>query len=232
MSDAGSGSVDRAAQFEAIVRGRRSVRAFLDQPVPQPLIEHIFTLAQQAPSNCNTQPWQTWVVSGDKRDRLAARIGAHAARSEMSLDIPYLSQHYNESFKARMYDAAARLFGAMGIERGDKPARQRAFARNFDFFGAPHVALLFLPAWANEREAGDVGMYAQTLMLALTANGLASCPQTALGMFSQPIREELGIGDELKLFFGISFGFEDTQQPVNDCRVPRAELAATTHFIR
>ncbi len=222
---------ERADVFDSIVRERRSVRAFLDTPVPQPLIEHICTLAQQAPSNCNTQPWQTWIVSGDARDRLAARIGEFAARNELSLDIPYLSQHYNEQHKARMYDAAAQLYGAIGIERGDKPARQQAFARNFDFFGAPHVALLFLPAWANEREAGDVGMYAQTLMLALTAHGLASCPQTALGMFSNPIREELGIGADLKLFFGISFGYEETQAPINRCRVARAELAATTHFV-
>ena len=224
-------SAERAAAFDTIVRERRSVRAFLDRPVPQPLLEQIFTLAQQAPSNCNTQPWQSWVVSGARRDRLAARIGELAARRELSLDIPYLSEHYEEPHKARMYDAAAQLYGALGIERGDKQARQQAFARNFDFFGAPHVALLFLPTWANEREAGDVGMYAQTLMLALTAHGLASCPQTALGMFSQPIREELGIGPELKLFFGISFGYEATQQPINRCRVGRAELAATTHFV-
>lgn len=230
MSGSSSNS-ERADVFDDIVRERRSVRAFLNQPVPQSLIEQIFTLAQQAPSNCNTQPWQTWVVSGDKRDQLAACIGEFAARNELTLDIPYLSQHYNEQHKARMYDAAAQLYSAMGIERGDKPARQQAFARNFDFFGAPHVAFLFLPTWANEREAGDVGLYAQTLMLALTAHGLASCPQTALGMFSQPIKEALGIGADLKLFFGISFGFEDKQQPVNNCRVGRAELAATTHFI-
>ncbi len=226
-----SPQTDLATAFDTVVRNRRSVRAFLDQPVPQPLIEQIFTLARQAPSNCNTQPWQSWVVSGEKRNRLAARIGECAVRNELSLDIPYLSQHYDEQHKARMYDAAAQLYGALGIERGDKAARQQAFARNFDFFGAPHVALLFLPAWANEREAGDVGMYAQTLMLALTAHGLASCPQTALGMFADPIREELGIGNELKLFFGISFGYEDTQQPINRCRVTRAGLAATTHFV-
>jgi nitroreductase len=226
-----SPQTDLAAAFDTVVHNRRSVRAFLDRPVPQALIEQIFTLAQQAPSNCNTQPWQTWVVSGAKRDRLAARIKECAARNELSLDIPYLSQHYSEQHKARMYDAAAQLYGALGIARGDKAARQQAFARNFDFFGAPHVALLFLPAWANEREAGDTGMYAQTLMLALTAHGLASCPQTALGMFSNPIKEELGIGAELKLFFGISFGYEDAQQPINNCRVGRAELAATTHFV-
>ncbi len=230
MSDPTSCS-GRADVFDGIVRERRSVRAFLDRPVPRALIEHVFTLAQQAPSNCNTQPWQTWVVSGERRDRLAARIQQFAARGETSLDIAYNSQHYEEAHKARMYDAAARLYGALGIERGDKAARQQAFARNFDFFGAPHVALLFLPAWANEREAGDVGMYAQTLMLALTAHGLASCPQTALGMFAQPIREELGIGAELKLFFGISFGYEETRAAINDCRVARAELATTTRFV-
>ena len=31
--------------------------------------------------------------------------------------------------------------------------------------------------------------------------------------------------------FGISFGYEDTADPANACRVPRAALADTTRFV-
>jgi len=52
-------------------------------------------------------------------------------------------------------------------------------------------------------------MYAQTLMLALIARGIASCAQGALGLFPEIIREQLGIPANYKLLFGISFGYED-----------------------
>jgi hypothetical protein len=42
-----------------------------------------------------------------------------------------------------------------------------------------------MPEPFNTREAADIGMYAQTLMLALTARGIASCAQGALGLFSR-----------------------------------------------
>ena len=54
---------------EAIAQ-RRTIRGFLDKPVPEDLIRKIFEQAQQAPSNCNTQPWRVVVVSGERRARL------------------------------------------------------------------------------------------------------------------------------------------------------------------
>ncbi|MEU4508400.1 hypothetical protein AB0G05_02790 [Nonomuraea wenchangensis] len=37
--------------------------------------------------------------------------------------------------------------------------------------------MLFLPSNAEARMAADLGMYGQTLLLALAAHGIASCPQ-------------------------------------------------------
>ncbi|MGB2255177.1 MAG: nitroreductase family protein [Spongiibacter marinus] len=83
------------------------------------------------------------------------------------------------------------------------------------------MAFIFLPEPFGLREAADCGMYAQSLMLALTAEGLASCPQTALSFNADLVREVLGIGAENKLLFGISFGEEDTDAAVNNCRTQR-----------
>ncbi len=150
---------------------RRSVRAFRPDPVPQPLLEHVFALANRAPSNCNTQPWLTAVASGAACERLRRRFQADFASGQVSMDFPYAGK-YAGVYKERQYDAAEKLYGAMGIAREDKAARGAAFMRNFTFFDAPHVAFLFIPDWAGVREAADAGMYAQTLMLALSAHGL------------------------------------------------------------
>ena len=67
-------------------------------------------------------------------------------------------------------------------------------------------------------------------MLAMTANGLGSCPQTALSFEADLIREVLGIDPSNKLLFGISFGYPDEQAPVNNCVTDRAALADTVTF--
>jgi len=78
------------------------------------------------------------------------------------------------------------------------------------FFGAPHAAFLFMPSVGDSvRVAADIGMYAQNFLLSLTARGYAGIPQTLLGLFADPIREHIGISDEMKLLFGISFGYAD-----------------------
>ena len=145
------------------------------------------------------------------------------------MDFPF-SGRYDGVYKERQHDAAARLYDAMGVARDDKVARAEALMRNFDFFGAPHAAFLFLPDWGGVREAADFGMYAQTLMLALTAHGLGSCPQTALSMCADAVREEFAVAPNWKLVMGVSFGYENTADPANRCRVSRADLACMTVF--
>ena len=80
------------------------------------------------------------------------------------------------------------------------------------------------------REACDVGMYAQNLMLSMTAHGLGSCPQTALSMNADGVREILGIDSSQKLIFGISFGFPDHDAPANRAITDRGDLAQTVSF--
>src|SRR5690606_11344561 len=129
-------------------------------------------------------------------------------------DFPYDGK-YAGIYRERQIDAAGRLWGAMNITRADKAGRAASFARNFAFFDAPHVAFLFLPEPFGLREAADCGMYVQTLMLALTAHGLASCPQTALSYHAPIVRELLSVPDSHKLLFGLSFGYEDPAVPAN-----------------
>ena len=215
--------------FKAVVNARRSVRAFTDQPVPRAIQEEIFTLASTAPSNCNTQPWQVYVASGEACTGLRQKLYDAMMAGQFSMDFPYEGK-YQGAYKERQYDAANQLYTAMGIQREEKDKRNAAFMRNFEFFGAPHVAFIFLPESFGIREAADSGMFAQNLMLALSAYGLASCPQTALSFHADTVREALGVDASNKLLFGISFGYEDTSNSANDCRVARAPLGETIHF--
>lgn len=214
---------------ESLITGRRSVRAFTKQSATPELLEKIFSIAQTAPSNCNTQPWQVHVASGEKLEQLRTAFPEATMQGKISLDFPY-EPKYQGVYQDRQYDAANQMYSAMGIERQDKPKRNAAFMNNFNFFGAPHVAFIFLPEEFGIREAADVGMYAQNLMLTIQGFGLASCPQTSLSYQADLVREVLDIDPSNKLLFGISFGYENTEEKVNNTRVGRATLSESTHF--
>lgn len=218
-----------SSTFEAIVQGRRSLRAFKPEPVDQETLDRVFTAAQRSPSNCNTQPWIVHVASGEAIEKLRSEMSNRFMSGDMSMDFPY-DGSYEGVYKERQYGSAQALYDSVGIERSDKAGRHAQFMRNFTFFDAPHVAFLFLPEPFGLREAADLGMYAQTLMLAMTANGLGSCPQTALSFQANYIREVLGVEASNKLVFGISFGYPEEDAPANTCVTDRADLADTVTF--
>ncbi|QKV90830.1 nitroreductase [Streptomyces sp. NA02950] len=219
------------AYAERLIRGRRATRAFLPAPVPERTLHDIFTLAGAAPSSSNTQPWLVEVVSGETRDRLSKALLAAKEENAFTFDYPYDDTMYSGNSVRWRQDMGARMYSSLGIARDDHEGRHVILRDNLRFFGAPHVALMFMPPNAEERMANDTGLYAQTLMLAMTAHGVASCPQASLGFFCDTIRETLGISDN-KLIFGISFGYADESSPRNQVRMPRAELAETTRFHR
>lgn len=219
--------------FEAlmrVIRSRRSVRGFRSDPVPISIQQRAFQLALWAPSNCNVQPWLIHVASGQPLTQIRDALLAAASVGEPpGADFPGIST-YPGIYRGRQVDAARQLYGAMGIARDDRPARDHAALRNFAFFDAPHVAFLFVPDWAGAREVADCGLYAQTLMLGLTALGIGSCAQSALGYYPDIVRSILEIGPEQRLLYGISFGFEDRSVPANDARIGRTPLDETTRF--
>lgn len=211
---------------------RRSCRAFLPEiALPGEELRELLTPALRAPSNCNTQPWALHIASGGALERLRARLPADFMAGKLTLDFPYDGK-YEGALKERQYASAMALYSAMGITREDKPARHDAFMRNFTFFDAPHVGFFFLPAGFAEREACDLGLFAQSVMLLLDAAGLASCPQTALSFLADAVRDELDIPDTQRLMFGLSFGRPDLTAPANDCATERVHADAGIHLHR
>lgn len=214
------------------LRERRSVRGFLPDEVPESTLREVFALAQLTPSNCNVQPWIPHVVSGNAlallRDEL---VTAGASDVPIEPDWP-ADGKYEGVYRDRQYDAAAKLYGAMGVERRDLVARKAAYLRNHSFFDAPHAVFIFMQRPFDTREATDIGMYGQTLMLLLTSRGIASCAQGALGLYPSIVRRALGVPEDHRLLYGISFGYEDPDAKANEARVGRVGLGEAVRFHR
>lgn len=209
---------------------RRSVRGFLDKPVPQAVMDRIFEIAQQAPSNCNVQPWKVYVASGALKNRLRAKMVENTANAVApNPDYEYRGD-FRDEYRTRQVECAVALYTQMGIERHDKAGRQRAVLRNFEFFDAPHIAFIGMNPEFGTTVAIDVGMWAQTLMLTMVAFGIHSCPMGTMRNYPDLVREAFDIQDGTKILFGISFGYEDDAVPANATRTSRDPISANVDF--
>ena len=189
--------------------------------------------ARHTPSNSNIQPWLVHIVSGKTRERLSAGFLEAAAEERFSWDFPFDYDLLHGAYGERRQAQGAAYFEAAGIARDATERRRYAITKNLEFFGAPHAALLFMaPVYETVRVAGDIGMFGQTFLLSLEAHGLGGVPQTLLSFFAGTAREILGIEPEYKLLFGISFGYPDTQSPVNNFPLTRAPIGETITFHR
>jgi nitroreductase len=209
--------------FDEVILERTSVRAFKPTPVAHEIIVECLNLARKAPSNCNSQPWMVEIVSGDTLTHLQeAMLLAMAGPDQWTPDILWLNKLYPAYLKDRQTEHLTHLQTVFGTHREDPIGRGKLLEANLKSFGAPHLALLYMPGWGNEREAADVGHFGQSLMMALWSRGVGSAPQTSIAMAAGTIRSHLGLDDTRKLLYGISFGYERRGLPESRLTQDRA----------
>ena len=211
--------------LERLLDRRRSCRGFRPEPLPRALIERILAMAQRAPSWTNSQPWQVELLSGPALERFRAALHAHAAAGAAPTpDIPF-PREYRGIYRERRRETGFGLYGALGIAREDKAARDRQALENFRLFGAPHLALVTTEEALGPYGAVDCGGYVATFMLAAEACGVASIAQAAIAGHAGFVRAQLGLPPERHLVCGIAFGRADPDHPANAFRTGRAGLA-------
>ncbi len=70
----------------ALVRGRRSVRAYQERPVPRPLVEQVLEAGRWAPSPHGRQPWRFVVLTTDAAKRRLADAMAVEWERNLGMD--------------------------------------------------------------------------------------------------------------------------------------------------
>jgi len=219
-------------EFADVVKARHSYRGFLPKAVDEKTLKEIFELASWAPSNCNVQPWHVHVLSGDACNSMREKMKEAALENPSgNPDFPWQGK-FSGDYRERQICSALGLWEHQGVTREDREKREWSWMRNFEFFDAPHIAFIFVTDEFPElvRLAGDTGMYAQTLMLAMENAGLGSCPQTSVSCYPDLVRQELGVESQFKLMMGLSFGYVDHADSANNLRTDRAPLEQSTTF--
>lgn len=206
--------------LRTLLTDRYSCRAFLSTPLPREDIERVLDTAQRTASWCNAQPWQIYIASGSRLERLRAALQA-AASDVPAPDLPW-PRAYNGVYRQRRRDCAMGLYAAVGIAEGDRVASAHQASENFRLFGAPHLAIVTADEALGTYGAIDCGAYVANFLTAAQALGIASIPQAAVAAHPAVLREHLGIPQDRRVVCGISFGTADASHPANGFRTPRA----------
>ncbi len=163
-----------ADDFDSFAASRRSTRDFLPTPVPDELIEEIIAAGLTSPSWSNTRPFVVAVAKGDVRDRLSEEFlsrfeAVKTARGEglfgkikallrwkgLPTSNWLVVKSYHKDLLPRSQRVGKEMFTHMGIERGNKEARDGFWARNYEFFGAPVELFLFTHKSLGKFAASD-----------------------------------------------------------------------------
>ena len=215
------------------LRARHATRAFVDRNVDINKIKRMLRLASRAPSGANTQPWRVAVVAGQvKLDLEKKFLAEFRSGNKGKPDYDYYPVRWSEPYKSRRFACGMQLYSAVGIKHEEKQRRIDQWTENYRAFGAPVMLFFYMESHLEAGSYMDFGMFLQSVMLIALEEGLATCPQAALGEYPEIVKKELGLPANTVLLCGMALGYEDTDAAINQYRTPRAELDefATFHY--
>lgn len=226
-----SGTPDQT--FEEVVRGRKSIRGYLDKPVARELIEEVVSLAMRSPTSMNTQPWHFHIITGEPLDRIrkgnTERILAGEPDSrEFRRGEPFAGVH-----RERQIEVAVQLFTEMGIARDDKDARQDWVLRGFRQFDAPVCVIVTYDRElsGSDDTAFDCGAATTALVNAAWSRGLG-CVINSQGIMQSPVvREHAGIPDDQVIMKAVAMGWPDPDFPANRVYSNRKDMGEAARFV-
>lgn len=211
------------------IEARRSIRAFKPEPVSREVVIKILTAANWSPSWADTQPWEVFVAGGEVLARIRERFMAQYEEGAPMVNDVARPQEWPPGPKQRMLDFVNDRCAALGIIPGDEAAREASMRRNFEFFDAPCVVFLCLHRDLTPWSYFDLGLYAQSLMLAAMEYSVGSVVAVNFAAYPDVIHEELDVPEEYAVMIGIALGYEEPDDTANQCRSIRrpVEEAAT-----
>ena len=211
---------------------RRSVRAYLDRPVPQGVIEEILGLASRSASNSNTQPWHVHVLTGPAKRRLADDLwDALDGDRRVATEYAYQPATWCDHLGGRRKNFGETLYRRMlGIDPDDHRARLVHHRRNYDFFGAPVGIVLTIDRHSLGGGLVDAGAFLQAVILLARERGMDTCPQASFIDFHPVLRRHLHVPEHHLVVCGLAIGFADHRHPLDRLRTTREPVDSFTTF--
>ncbi|HYA85785.1 MAG TPA: nitroreductase [Nitrospirota bacterium] len=212
------------------LHSRFTVRSFMTAPVSRDTLRKILEAALHAPSWANTQPWEIYVAGGDVLNRLRKAYLEHLKNCvprNPDLEAP---REWPPDLQKRMEAVKAERIAAVERACLDTPTLVDVAHINYRFFDAPVVVYLCMDRRLTPWSIFDLGLVAQSIMLAAQEFNVASAPAVTLVAHPELIRAELDIPDDLLIIIGVALGYADSKHPLNTFRSPRRPIDEAIKF--
>jgi nitroreductase len=205
------------------IRGRKSIRAFLPDPVPKETIAQVLDAARWAPTGVNRQQWRVTVAAGERVKMLSARLFARAREREPgkaggASGAPAEVQRRIDTLRADLDEIAQGL----GQTRWEY-----VVLGSFRLYDAPVVVVVSYPG----KRGADVPQFVTTMLLAAHDLGLGTCWLGYPLSYGDLIREALEIPEQERLGAVVALGYPDPDAPFNAYRSSRDELARFVRWV-
>lgn len=218
-------------EFFETMETRASMRAFLDRPVEKEILEKVIAAANRSPSYQNTQPWEVFVVRGEKKEALAGRMYDSALKGvPMEPHIPF-SRIWPEAMETRSLTHRNRRFRALGVDPETQPEKiVESYMNNLRFFHAPCIVFVGMDKSLSAWSIFDMGLFVHGFLLGAHAVGLGAVPQAMPTGYPAMVREALGIPENIAIILAMSVGYPDPDAPVNGYRSLRRDPVEFVHW--
>ena len=213
-----------------IINSRKSIRAFLDKPVDNKVIEEMLKMASQAPSGGNLQPWKIYVINSSSMDKFINFQKKWKGKEEPPY--PIYPEKLKEPYRTSRYEVGEEMYSLLGIKREDKVGRLNQMLKNFDFFGAPVGLFCFVDKQMGLPQWSDLGMFLQTFMLLAVDQDLDTCAQESWSLKQNCVKEFLKVPDEYLLFCGMAIGYADKDNKINKLKTSRRPINDWATFVK
>ncbi len=201
-----------------IIKQRRSIRAFTSHMPPRELILECLEAASWAPNPTSQQPWQFIVLTGEPLQAVCRTIQETFTPVPDPKTAP-LSPEVQEVLNRRRQDHFSHMVNFLKTQPYDMKAAGKG---NFMFHSAPMGIIFSVYACKNQNYIKATVAAMQNFMLAAWSRGLGTCWMNAVSICQGPIKEQLQLGDDLRLLDGIAVGYPDPDSPINN--IPRRRL--------
>jgi len=219
-------------ELQQCIENRRSFRSFIPKEVEKPTLTKVLEAANRSPSYMNTQPWEVFVVCGEKKDVLAKRLLEEAVSGKAPQPDLAFPKEWPDLIDKRSKEHRLRRFKALGIDPNDREKVRQSFLRNFQFYGAPCVLFLGMEESLTPWSIFDLGLFTTSLLLAAQAEGLGCCIQALSMSYPDLIRKELGVPPTISLIVAICIGYPDLKAEINQYRSTRRDLSEFVKWFR
>ncbi len=211
---------------------RRSIRKFTSDPVPEEDLRDILETARWSPSYKNSQPWNAVILSGEKKKELSKILVECLKNEKKSSPDLAAPVSWPAAEDKNIRNLMTKRMELTGVDLSAPEMIFKAKKANFNFYFAPHAIYLYQDASLSDWSLFDIGLFAQSLMLAAHAKGLASVPQAFATDYAKEVKEFLGIPASNRLILGLSVGYPDMESPVNAYRTERMEVDEFCTFLQ